>query len=281
MTSRCAVLLLFALLGLASLPAAAVNTTTRGAKVLVVGNSLSYVNHLPALFNSIAAGQDEASPFRADMIGAPGGSLADRWSEGVVAREIESGRWQVLVLQERGGVLACLATPQSREQAECSASLGAHRHFIELASKHGLRVIVLGTWGPDAIWQGKLSRGLHRIVAGTAAEALDAGPLLRDFGKTHASMPMTIDAIGHPSLDASLLVAGALYRQLSGHAPAAVAFETSAPMLPPMARMEADRLLSQQPQLAGDGRITKVEAARLLPLFAAVAAMPAPTTAGK
>jgi hypothetical protein len=52
-------------------------------------------------------------------------------------------------------------------------------------------------------------------------------------------------------------------------------------MLPPLAALKADRLLSQQPELAGDGRATKIEAARLQPLFAAVAAMPAPLKAGK
>jgi hypothetical protein len=184
------------------------------------------------------------------------------------------------VLQERGGVLACLASPQAREDAACAASLSAHKRFIALAKQHGVRVIVLGTWGPDAIWQGKLGRGLKRVVSGTEAEALDAGPLVRDFGKAHPATAMTTDPIGHPGLDASLLVAGALYRQLSGEAPQPLAFETSAPMLPPMARMRGDRMLSQQAQLAGDGRVTRVDAARLQPLFASVAAQPA-ATAGK
>src|SRR5436190_1507775 len=105
-------------------------------------------------------------------------------------------------------------------------------------------VIVLGTWGPDALWQGKLSRGLHRIVSGTGAEALDAGPLVRDYGKAHADTAMTIDAIGHPTVDANLLVAGALYRQLTGNAPKAVAFDTTAAMLPPLADLKPDTLLS-------------------------------------
>jgi hypothetical protein len=251
------------------------------AQVLVVGNSLTYVNHLPALFNAMAGAQPDGLRWHADLIGGPGGSLAERWNDGFVAKEIASGRWQALVLQERGGTLACLASPQGREEAECAASLAAHKRFIDLAGKHNLRVIVLGTWGPDAIWQGKLSRGLHRVVNGTTAEALDVGPLVRDYGKSHGGQSMTTDAIGHPGIDASLLVAGALYRQLTGNAPRAVAFETSAPMLPPLAAISADKLLSQQAQLAGDGSVTKIDAARMQPLMAAVAAMPAPLKGGK
>ena len=252
-----------------------------GARLLVVGNSLSYVNHMPALFNAMVDAQPGGLRWQADLVGVAGGSLAYRWNEKFVATEIARGRWQALVLQERGGTLACLATPQGREEGTCSASLAAHKHFIELAEKHNVRVIVLGTWGPDSIWQGKLSRGLKRVVAGTEAEALDVGPLLRDYGKAHPQTPMTTDAILHPSLDASLLVAAALYRQLTGAAPQAVAFETTAPMLPGLADLKPDKLLSQQAQLAGDGRVTKVEAARMAPLVAAVAAMPAPLKGGK
>jgi hypothetical protein len=251
------------------------------AQVLVVGNSLAYVNHLPALFNGLVDAQPDGLRWHADLVGAPGGGLAERWNDGVVAKEIVSGRWQAIVLQERGGTLACLASPQGREEAECAASLAAHKRFIDLAGKYNVRVIVLGTWGPDAIWQGKLSRGLHRVVNGTKAEALDVGPLVRDYGKGHGGQAMTTDAIGHPTIDASLLVAGALYRQLTGNAPQAVAFETKAPMLPPLAAITADKLLSQQPQLAGDGTATKVDVARLQPLVAAVAAMPAPLKNGR
>jgi len=251
------------------------------ARLLVVGNSLSYVNNLPALFNGLVDAQPDGLRWHADMVGVPGGGLSERWSEGFVAKEIASGHWQALVLQERGGTLACLANPQGREEAGCAASLAAHKHFIELAEKYNVRVIVLGTWGPDAIWQGKLSRGLHRVVAGTKAEALDVGPLVRDYGKAHGGVAMTTDAIGHPTLDASLLVAGALYRQLTGHAPQSAAFETKAAMLPPLAAITADKLMTQEPQLAGDGRVTKIETARLEPLMAAVAAMPPPLKGGK
>lgn len=249
------------------------------ARVLIVGNSLTYVNHLPALFNGLVAAQPGGLRWQADLIGAPGGSLAERWSEGFVARELASGRWQALVLQERGGVLACQANAQARDEGECAASAMAHRRFIDLAQRNNVRVIVLGTWGPDAIWQGKLSRGGKRVAG--KAEFLDVGPLLRDYGKAHPDTKMTSDAIGHPTLDASLLVAGALHRQLTGDTSQALAFETRAPMLPPLARLEPDKLLSQQAQLAGDGRVTRIEAARMAPLLAAVAAMPLASTAGK
>jgi len=268
---------LASLLLLFALPASA----GENAQVLVVGNSLTYVNNLPALFNGLVDAQPDGLRWHADLVGVPGGSLAEHWNNGFVAKQIASGQWQAVVLQERGGTLACLANPQAREQEDCTSSLAAHRRFIELAGKYNVRVIVLGTWGPDAIWQGKLSRGLNRVVAGTKAEALDVGPLVRDYGKKHGGTPMGIDQIGHPSVDANLLVAGALYRQLTGNTPQALAFETKAAMLPALADIKPDQLLSQQAQLAGDGHATTIEAARLVPLMEAVAAMPPPLKSAK
>jgi hypothetical protein len=83
---------------------------------------------------------------------------------------------------------------------------------------------------------------------------------------------MYSDALLHPTLDASLLVAIDLYREIAGRIPRAAGFQISAPLLPGLARIDSGKLLSAQPQVAGDGTITHIEAARLLPLIAAVAA---------
>jgi hypothetical protein len=256
------------------LPLTAQAGTTAAAEqptgVLLVGNSLSYVNNLPVLFNALAAQQSSARDYHADLIAAPGGSIAERWQDGVAAREINSGHWQVLVLQERGGVLACLGNPETRYQADCVASVSAHRKFAELARTHGLRVIVLGTWGPDSIWQSLLSRGLRNLAKSIEAEALDAGAPVRAYAKTHPQTAMTSDAVLHPTLDASVLVAALLYRQVTGQAPRADALTVSAAMLPGNAQVAADRLLSAQTQVAGDGASTRIDGVRLQPLLEAV-----------
>jgi hypothetical protein len=259
-------ILLLMLLGWSS-----ANAAPGKVNVLLVGNSLSYVNNLPALFNGLAAQQPGVGAIRADLIAAPGGSIAERWQDGFAAREIASGRWQVLVLQERGGLLACLAKPQQRNEPECAASVGAHKKFARLAEEHRMRVILLGTWGPDAIWQGQLSRGLRQLAEATRAKPLDTGPLVRAYAKANPRTPMYTDAILHPALDASLLMAADLYRMISEHVPQAASFEINVPLLPGLARVDAGKLLSAQTQLAGDGTVTRVDAVRMQPLIAALA----------
>lgn len=254
----------------AAAPGSAAPNAREATAVLLVGNSLSYVNNLPALVNALAAQQPDGRRLHADLLAAPGGSIAERWQDGVAAAEISSGRWQVLVLQERGGVLACLGAPETREGADCVASVAAHRKFAQLAKAHGLRLIVLGTWGPDSIWQARLSRGLRTLAKTIGAEALDAGPPVRAFAKAHPQVAMT-DATLHPTLDASLLVAGLLHRQITGQPAQARPLQISAALLPVNSRVAAGQLLSRQAPLAGDGAVTRIELVRLQPLLDAAA----------
>lgn len=235
----------------------------KSINVLILGNSLSYVNNLPALFNAIDASQPGTTRIHADLLAAPGGSLSERWTDGVAAQEIASGKWQVLVLQERGGTLACLAKPQQREEATCRASAVAHREFSELARKHGMRVVLLGTWGPDSIWQAQLGRGLRQLAGKVGADALDVGAQLRAHAKSDPATPMTQDAMGHPSLDGSLLIALSLYESLAGHRAEPKDLVLATALLPPMADVSPKRLVSTQAQLQGDGAQTQVAAARL------------------
>lgn len=256
---------LLLLLGCSSANAAAADVN-----ILLVGNSLTYVNNMPALFNGLAEQQSGGSAYRADLIGAPGGTIAERWQDGVAAREIAGGHWQVLVLQEQGGLLACLAKAGQRNESNCAASVAAHRKFAKLADEQHMRVILLGTWGPDAIWQTQLSRGLRQLAESTGAQALDIGPLLRSYAKAHPQTPMYSDAMLHPTLDASLLMAAGLYRMIAGNPPRAASFEIKVPLLPGLAGVDDDKLLSTQSHLAGDGAPTRIDSTRLQPLIEAV-----------
>lgn len=261
------------LIALLTLPAQAIAASS-STKVLLVGNSLSYVNNLPALFNALARLPPVAGTAQAELIAAPGGTIAERWDDGVVARELQSGRWQALVLQERGGLLACLGKPGAAESAECQASVRAHQNFARLGRQLGVRVVLLGTWGPDSIWQGQLSRGLRKLATLTGAEALDVGPLVRAYGKSHPETPMYSDAVLHPHMDASLLVAMALLQRLAGSLPAASDLVIEAMMPPANARPSAQSLMSSQPGLGVANAPTTIDKSRLGSLLSAAPTPP-------
>ncbi len=263
-------LLVLAIAGLCTSTRAGAQENAKPAatqRVLVVGNSLVYVNNVPALVSAMAPAD---APIMTDMLIAAGGDISERAADGAVAREISSGRWQVLVLQERGGLLACLQKPAQRDAPNCRSSVIAHKKRSQLAQAQGMRVILLGTWGPDSIWQGQLSRSLRKLANQIDAEPLDAGAQLRDVGQKNPQLSLYQDTSLHLSLDGSLFVAAVLYRQLSGHVPRVRRLEIAAPLYPVRILPDATVLASQQSALADNTFRTAISAEQMAIVVASV-----------
>ena len=112
--------------------------TPRDYRVLLVGNSLTYTNNLPALLRAVGAAQ--GTPIATETYAAPGGTLAERWKEGLVAKSLQERRFDAVVLQEQGGHLAaCMASLQEQRKAPCAASQRAYREISALATSKAAR----------------------------------------------------------------------------------------------------------------------------------------------
>ena len=73
--------------------------TGPGLHVLFVGNSLTYVNDLPAIFEAMAdSGREPLLETR--MVAKPDYSLEDHWNDGEARTAIANGGWNVVVLQQ-------------------------------------------------------------------------------------------------------------------------------------------------------------------------------------
>jgi hypothetical protein len=237
-------------------------------RVLFVGNSLTYVNNLPALLRAL--GESQGAAITTETWAAPGGTLADRWRGGHVAEALRTRRFDVVVLQEQGGHLAaCMASAQEQRRAPCAASLRAYRDIARLAQEHGARTLLFQTWGPDRKWQDNLDRSLRMVSDRTSAPIFDAAGALEAL---HEALPETVlypDG-RHPSTQASLMLALALYREVTGATPVARDLRVRAPLLPVNAAVAADAPIESQPGLAGNGAVTLVPAALLAPLLDAL-----------
>ncbi len=242
-------------------------------RVLLIGNSLIYTQNVPGLMRALAAAQSEGPTFETASFVAPGGTLAERWKDGAAAKTLREHQWDVVVLQERGGLLACMTSSEQRQQPECRASQRAHKQFADLAKSRGARVLLFGTWGPDAAWQQNLDRGLAAIARNTGAEAVELGEMLRAQDKRHPSAPMFSDGV-HASLEGAVLIAARLYRSISGRAPAAIDLEFDFALLPPNAAIKPESPIEQQPQLARSGKPIHVPANSIAGLIAVANAAP-------
>nr|WP_295381711.1 hypothetical protein [Pseudoxanthomonas sp.] len=240
-------------------------------RVLLIGNSLVYTNNLPGLLRSLARAQDAGPLIETETYVMPGAELAQHWKSGTAAKALGRGQWDFVILQERGGLLACAASPAQKEQDTCRNSLRAHRRFAGLAEQRGARVLLLGTWGPDTNWQDNLDRGLRQVARETGATPVMAGTRLRAYEATSGGKPKSLftDDSLHPSLPASLIVAAVLYREITGASAKAANLRLDFPLLPPGTRMGDNLPLERNEALNALVRPVTLGAGELPPLLEA------------
>lgn len=195
-----------------------------GSRALFVGNSQTYVGNLPAVFSALAGANGHA--ISSDMIVRGGATLTERVRDGSIARALAGRRYDVLVLQERGGDLVCSFGPRS-----CSDSVASIKAIARLAKDSGVAtVILLGSYHG-------LPEASEAIAAEEAAAAAEAGiayvEVSRTLQRVRGAQPglAWFDADGvHPGKDLTLLDAVLLHRQAFGALPDARAVAVSAPI---------------------------------------------------
>lgn len=252
------------------MPAHAQSTAdaARAYRVLLVGNSLTYTNNLPALLRAVGASQ--GTPIATESYAAPGGTLIERWNEGHVAEALRNRTFDAVVLQEKGGHLAaCMASLQEQRKAPCAASLRAYTEIAKLAASKGAKVFVFATWGPDERWQGKLDRSARLIAEKASANVFGAAAALEALHKAQPEIDLYPDGT-HPSTQASLMLALVLYRDITGTPPLAKDLRVTAPLLPVNAAVSAASPMESQPGLSGGGKAVLVPAKLLEPLVKAI-----------
>lgn len=193
--------------------------------VLFVGNSLTYVNNLPAVLEALSA--SNRKPLQADMLVKGGATLTQWLQSGAVQKALQARHYDYVVLQERGNDFACGFWPQVCKDA---------RHAL-----HALGVTVRGA-GARPILMGTYQVGHDASTALVAAESKAArsdnmpyvdvsSPLA--IGRQRVPYDNWFAKAGHPGPALALLEAVLLYQQLYGALPQAMALEVRAPMFVP------------------------------------------------
>jgi hypothetical protein len=238
-------------------------------RVLLAGNSLITTNNLPALLRAL--GTSQGTPISTETYAAPGGTLAERWEDGHLQEALQNRKFDAVILQEQGGkVAACMATPENRK-APCAASLRAYGKAFALARAGGAKTFIFTTWGPDDRWQGRLNRSAHLIADKTSATVFNAAGMLEALAKADPKANLLVEGT-HPTPRASLMIAVALYRDITGTTPIAKDLRVTAPLLPQNADISPDSAMETQAGLAGDGKATVIPASLIEPLIRALPA---------
>ena len=236
-------------------------------RVLLVGNSLTYTNNLPALLRAVGASQ--GTTITTETYAAPGGTLSERWRDGKAAEALRARKFDVVVLQEIGGQVGCLASASRTRTAPCAATVQAHESFAALAKASGAKTLLFTTWSHDERMQGRINRGMRQLAKDNDATLFNAAAAI---GALYKAVPATTPYPDgtHPSTQASLMMAVALYRDITGNAPAPKPLRVGGPLLPVNAAVSAASPLETQSALAGDGKVTVVPVALIEPLVKAL-----------
>ena len=280
----CRSLPLLLLIFLAAGMAAATPTGTpppEPIRVLFVGNSITYANNLPRLVRAVAASQPGGPAIDTATFVIPGAELDELRDDGHPLAALRDGAWDVVVLQERGGLLDCLA--RTERNADCRRSDGAHRAFVDAARQRGAKVLLLMTWprargGND--WSNatelrkrkeKLSDGYTRFARRLARGEADvsvvpAAGALYDFAADRPLEAVLADGV-HPSVESSLLMAAQLYAAISGRTAVPADLLIDFPLLPANAAIKPETPMESQAQIAGDGSRYLIQARLLEPLY--------------
>lgn len=235
-------------------------------RVLLVGNAMSYTNNLPALLRAIGAAQ--GTPIITETFAAPGGTLSDRLNDGHASAALARNHYDVVLLQEQGGNLAACQTKAQRS-APCVASRHAYKTFAEQARASGAKILLFASWGPDRKWDGRLMYSIGSVARAHDAKLFNAAGALNALRKAQPEAVLFPEP-NQPSIQASLMLALALYRDITGNAPSARDLQIRAPLLPYNTAVATDRPLEAQSGLGDGGAVTVVPGALIAPLIQAL-----------
>jgi len=240
-----ALLLLILLYVLGSTSCRVFEPQDKAGKVLFVGNSLTYVGNVPAIYSALAAARGQAES--ADMIVRGGATLAQRVADGSVARALAENKYTDLVLQERGGDLMCSFGPDS-----CPRSRQAIKHLADLGRQKGVKVVLLGTYQPHPSSSRHLVQKESRAAADAGISYIEVSEKLLRMRATEPQLTWFAPDGMHPGKDLALLNGLLVYQELRGALPAAQPLTVKAPIYGSTSGLRETLRASDAPPPSGD-----------------------------
>jgi hypothetical protein len=180
-------------------------------RILLVGNSLTSANGLPAMLERL--GSLNGTPLVTNTVAAPNFSLEDHWQSGEARRLLRGGGWTVVVLQQGPSAL-----PESRVSLREFT-----RRFGEEIHEAGARPALYMVWPAKGRLGDfdRVSESYRLAAADVHGILLAAGDAWREAWKRDPALPLYAADEFHPSSLGSYLAALVIYQGLSGRAPSA------------------------------------------------------------
>ena len=191
--------------------AAAPVADARPVRALFIGNSLTYVNNLPAMIEAIAASAGLKGRITCRGVAKPDYGLQEHWDDGDALRGIKTGQWTHIVLQQG---------PSSQQNSRVVLREYAKKFAFE-AKAGGARVIMYSVWPSrtrldvmDAVTES------YRLAAEDVnGSVVAAGEGWRAAWRRDPSLPLYGPDQFHPSPMGTYLAALMFFEQFTGRSP--------------------------------------------------------------
>jgi hypothetical protein len=229
----------------------------RAVRILFIGNSLTYVGNLPAVFEALC--KTSGHKCSAEMIAQGGATLKQRADDQSLSSALKLRAFDYVVLQERGGDYIALP---SRTEDRANAERAAETLAVD-ARKLGLKTILLGTYQPDPRASVEIVKAESAIATRLDIQRVSVSDTLACGRPRHGSLRWFGSDGMHPGADLTLLMAVSLYREIFGTSPAAAPLLVNAPIFEPSTGPRADSFASSQPVKANIPRSVTYDAATM------------------
>ena len=192
-----------------------------GPAILFVGNSLTYFNDMPEIVAAISLGAEDDPPMRVGMVAFPNFNLEDHWNRGDALDAIDSGEWDVVVLQQGPSTL-----PESRAHLVEWAG-----RFAERSRAAGAEPALYSVWPTDGTEAGYDATLASYAAAADAVDGIliPAGEAWRAARVRDPELDFTLSDGFHPSLLGSVVVAYAFWHAIGGRTPVGLPPEIESP----------------------------------------------------
>ena len=179
------------LCGPAAGPWAQTASRPAGARVLFVGNSLTYANDLPGMIEALAAQAGVEGQVTVRAVARPNVGLEDQWNSGEARRAIEQQRWTLVVLQQG---------PTSLPESQAVLREYAKKFAFEI-KKGGADVALYGVWPPSgrAAFFDAVTESYARAADDVGGSLVPVGEGWRAAWRRDPSLPLYGPDGFHPS----------------------------------------------------------------------------------
>jgi hypothetical protein len=180
-----------------------------GRKILFIGNSLTYVNDVPAIVRALA--DSDGTKLDVRTVAHPDYALEDHWALGEAQREIARGGWELVVMQQG---------PSSVEENRANLREWTKRYATEIA-RVGATPALYSVW-PTAGRRQDFDRAIesYRLAAADVHGVMMpvASAWLAAWRRDASLELYAADGL-HATPLGSYLAALVIYARISGHSP--------------------------------------------------------------